>query len=105
MHCLKLISDAEKLLSSIKKFRDKTFNIHVLGKLVCSDAIVEESKISSPNILQRILTYLVDTHICKSNIGFQDLAISSCVLEIGGQPVAYVEIGYGTETHCSSQRL
>ena len=37
MHCVKLISDAEKLLISIKKFRDKAFNIHVLGKLVCSD--------------------------------------------------------------------
>ena len=46
MHCVKLISDAEKLFSSVKIFTDKTFSIHVLGQVISSDNIVEESKIS-----------------------------------------------------------
>ena len=98
MHCVKLMSDAEKVFSSIKIFTDKTFSIHVLGQVVSSDAIVEESKICAPNSLSKILGYLDKTPICQGNVGFKDLAPSSGVLESGGQPVAYVETGYGTET-------
>ena len=49
IHCVKVISDAEKLFSTIKIFTDKTFSIHVLGKLISSNTIVEEHKLSSPN--------------------------------------------------------
>ena len=45
----------------------------------------------------KTITFLDNTPICKGNVGFQALAQSSCVLESGGQLVAYVETGYGTK--------
>ena len=59
--------------------------------------LVDETKISSTEILSKILELLHTAKRCKGSTGFSDL-YSSRVLEHNGNVVAYVESGYGTET-------
>ena len=96
---VKVISGAEKIHSCVKVFKDRTFSVTVLGRHVENSLIVDESKVSSPDILSKILEFLHTAKLCKGSTGFSDLFSSSTrVFENNGNPVAYVEAGYGTET-------
>lgn len=98
MSYVMVISGAEKIHSCVKVFKEKTFSVTVLGRQVDSSIIVEETKISSPDILSKILDLLDTTKLCKGSTGFSDLFSKTRVFESSGNLVAYAESGYGTES-------
>ena len=70
-----VIYGSERIHSCVKVFKDTTFSVTLLGRQVDSSIIAEETKLSSPDILSKILNFLdtTCTKFCKESTGFSDL--------------------------------